>query len=208
MIRIRGQAEAGRVPEQGPIPAQAPFVLGIGGTTRAGSSSERALRACLAAAELHHAETACLPAERLAFPMYAPERAQERSADVLGFLDMVRRADGLVIATPGYHGGVSGLIKNALDYLEDARDDPRPYLDGRAVGCIVCAFGWQATATTLVALRSVIHALRGWPTPLGVAINLGERVFSADGSIDARVAANLSLVGRQVASFAHRQAAA
>ena len=62
-------------------------------------------------------------------------------------------------------------IKNALDYAEDTAKDARPYLDGRAVGCIACAYGWQATDSTLIAMRSIVHALRGWPTPLGVAAN-------------------------------------
>jgi FMN reductase len=44
----------------------------------------------------------------------------------------VRAADVLVIATRGYHSGISGLVKNALDTLEELRDDERPYLDGRA----------------------------------------------------------------------------
>jgi FMN reductase len=34
-------------------------------------------------------------------------------------VEAVRGADGIIIAAPGYHGTVSGLVKNALDYLED-----------------------------------------------------------------------------------------
>ena len=45
----------------------------------------------------------------------------------------------VVIASPGYHGTVSGLVKNSLDYLEVLREDDRPYLDGRAVGVIAVA---------------------------------------------------------------------
>jgi FMN reductase len=146
-----------------------PRILGLGGTTRQGSSSERALRAALDLAERAGARTDVLLAHELEFPAYAPERGSRGQADRL--LDLVRRADGVIVASPGFHGGPSGLIKNALDHLEDLRDDERPYLDGRAVGCIVCAAGWQATATTLAALRSTVHALRGWPTPLGVTIN-------------------------------------
>ena len=86
-------------------------------------------------------------------------------------LEGVRQADGVIIATPGYHGSVSGLIKNALDSLEGLRNDPRPYFEGRAVGCLVTADGWQAGGTTLSSIRATIHALRGWPTPLGVAFN-------------------------------------
>lgn len=35
----------------------------------------------------------------------------------------------MVVGSPGYHGAVSGLVKNALDYIEDLREDPRVYLD-------------------------------------------------------------------------------
>jgi FMN reductase len=147
-----------------------PRILGLGGSTREGSTSERALRAALNFAERAGAQTDLLLAGDLELPAYAPERQlQEPRADRL--LELVRRADGVVLASPGFHGGPSGLIKNALDHLEELRGDDRPYLDGRAVGCIVCAAGWQATATTLIALRSTVHALRGWPTPLGVTIN-------------------------------------
>ena len=38
------------------------------------------------------------------------------------FLDAIRRADGIVICSPGYHGGVSGLVKNAIDWVEELRD--------------------------------------------------------------------------------------
>ncbi len=55
----------------------------------------------------------------------------------------VREADGLILATPAYHADMSGLLKNAIDLLEDLREEPRPYLDGRAVDCIVTAYGWQ-----------------------------------------------------------------
>ena len=49
----------------------------------------------------------------------------------------LRRANGVILSTPCYHGSVSGLVKNALDYTEDMCKDPEPYLDGRAVGLIV-----------------------------------------------------------------------
>jgi len=97
---------------------------------------------------------------------------------------------------------VSGLVKNALDYIEDLRDDSRPYLDGRAVGCVATASGWQSAVTTLTALRSIVHALRGWPTPLGVAVNSADVSFGDAGCSSEQVALNLRTVGRQVAEFA------
>ncbi|MDO8212013.1 NADPH-dependent FMN reductase [Conexibacter sp. CPCC 206217] len=185
-----------------------PLIIGVGGTTRDDSSSERAVRAVLREAAAVGADTEMFGAARIEFPMYAPERPGRVPAAVT-FVEAVRRADGLVIASPGYHGGLSGLVKNALDYIEDLRADERPYLDGRAVGCVACAYGWQATTTTLVSLRSVVHALRGWPTPLGIAMNSANRVFAEDGSIaDEAVAAQTRLLATQVVRFARLHAAA
>ncbi|HZE50861.1 MAG TPA: NAD(P)H-dependent oxidoreductase, partial [Jatrophihabitantaceae bacterium] len=116
----------------------------------------------------------------------------------------VARADGLIIATPGYHGGMSGLVKNGLDHLEALRDDVRPYLQGRAVGTIVTAAGWQACGTTLVSLRSTIHSLRGWPTPYGATINTAESVFDEGGTPLEPIVAALRLVATQVVDFALR----
>ena len=116
---------------------------------------------------------------------------------------MVRQADRLIVASPGYHGGVSGLVKNALDLLEDLRDDERQYLDGRAVGCIVTAAGWQASVTTLEALRAIVHALRGWPTPFGATLSTSEAIFDAAGGCkDQKIFDALSVVGWQVVEFA------
>lgn len=148
----------------------APLVLGLGGTLRAGSSSEVALRFALDRLARMGARTEILAGEDLVLPMYAPD-AGERDARAARLVDLVRRADAVVLASPGYHGSISGMLKNGLDYLEDTRADPRPYLDGLPVGCIVAAYGWQAACSTLAALRTTVHALRGWPTPLGVTIN-------------------------------------
>ena len=71
-------------------------------------------------------------------------------------------SDGLVIATPSYHGNVSSLVKNALDLLEDLSAAPRPYLEGRAVGCIVASAGLQAGCMTLSALWGSVHALHAF----------------------------------------------
>jgi FMN reductase len=181
-------------------------ILGLGGSNRPHSSSERALKIALAAAEAAGSEVTSLGSADLDLPFYAPDRAT-RSPAARRLIDLVRTCDGLVIASPSYHGSMPGLIKNALDYIEDLRDDERPYLDGRAVGCIAVGAGWQATVTTLSALRNVVHALRGWPTPLGVVVNTTETAFDPDGTCgSAAIAEKLELVGLQVVGFARRGA--
>ncbi|WP_442794030.1 NADPH-dependent FMN reductase [Paraburkholderia sp. HD33-4] len=178
-------------------------MVGIGGTTRQASSTERALTLSLKSAQEAGARVKFFGGAFLhSLPHYAPETHQlTDEQDEL--IETVRAADALIIATPGYHGGISGLVKNALDTLDELRDDDRPYLDGRAVGSIVTVYGWQAAGTVLTSLRSVIHALRGWPTPFGATVNtLETHLQSAHPCSDPKVVEQLRTVGRQVSSFA------
>lgn len=177
-------------------------VVGIGGSLRADSQSERALRIALDGAERAGAKTTVITGADLVLPFYDPAEP-DRSPAAYRLVEELRNADGVVLVSPGYHGTISGLVKNALDYIEDLREDSRPYLDGRAVGCVAAATGWQAAVNTLTSLRSIVHALRGWPTPLGAAVNSANVRFAADGDCsDEQVAATLRTIGLQVVEFA------
>lgn len=178
-----------------------PHIVGIGGTTRIGSSSETALRFTLAAAERLGASTEMIVGPLLDLPMYDPSD-DHRSPSARRLLQSLRRADGVIISTPSYHGALSGVIKNALDYVEDMRGDARPYFDGRAVGVIVTAFGAQALGTTLVGVRSIVHALRGWPTPFGAALNSQNKPFESGLPANREVELQLETVATQVVRFA------
>ncbi|MEO8813430.1 MAG: NADPH-dependent FMN reductase [Caulobacteraceae bacterium] len=184
-------------------PARRPLVVGIGGTVRPGSTSETALVRALGAAEAQGVRTELFGGAFMAgLPIFNPGNGAANPA-LDRFLAAVAEADGFLIATPGYHGSISGLVKNALDSLEPLRDDPRPYFEGRAVGCIVVASGWQACGSTLAALRSIVHALRGWPTPMGATLNAAGGLFDDAGAfVDPRDAAQVAIVARQVVEFA------
>lgn len=184
-----------------------PFIVGVGGTTVSPSSTERALTIALAAAAGQGAETRMFGGAFLArLPLYTPKIA-DRSPEEVAFVEAVRRADGLIVASPGYHGSVSGLIKNALDLLEETAGYNRVYLTGMPVGVIATAYGWQATGGVIAALRSIVHALRGWPTPMAAAVNSAVSPFNNEGACaDPAVNAQLELVGRQVVEFLRRPA--
>jgi FMN reductase len=180
---------------------EAPLVVGFGGSTGVASVSALLLRSALERVAARGARTAELLGPELArLPIYAnagPEPAPEAAR----LIETVRTADAVIIATPGYHGGMSGLVKNALDHLEALRVERRPYLDGRAVGVIVTAAGWQATGTALVAVRSAIHALRGWPTPFGVTVNTAEQRIAAGSPLPDAVDGGLRILCDQVMDF-------
>jgi FMN reductase len=179
-----------------------PYIVAIGGTLRPNSSTEWAMRHVLSVSQRIGARIKLISGPLLQLPLYQPENP-ERGAGARLLVAELALADGIIIGSPGYHGSISGLVKNALDYAEDLRTDARPYFSGRAVGCIATAGGWPGAINTLSALRDIVHALRGWPTPLGAAINSAESVFDDEGKcLVPRVGQVLDLMAEEVMSFA------
>src|SRR5258708_679090 len=138
------------------------------------------MRYVLAAAERAGAKTKLISGSSLQLPLYQPDNP-ERSDGARGLVAELALADGIILGSPGYHGSISGLVKNALDYAEDLRTDVRPYFSGRAVGCIATAGGGLGAGNTLWALGDILHRPGGWPPPLRGAIKSPEHAFDESG---------------------------
>jgi FMN reductase len=140
-------------------------------------------------------------AAELNLPFYDP-KSPDRTEKALELIGALRASDGIIVASPGYHGALSGMIKNALDYVEDMGGDARAYLDGMPFGCIGVAHGSQAAVAVLTNLRGIAHALRAYPTPYGAAVVSGPGIFAGGECVDAETASRLRLIGTQVARMA------
>jgi FMN reductase len=174
------------------------MVVGIGGTTGGSSTTERALRIALNAVEKRGLSVRLFDGDHLSrLPLFNSKSA-ERSAEEQELLAAIRSCSGVILASPGYHGSISGVVKNALDLLEDTARDERPYLHDLPVGIIATAYGWQATGSTIAAMRAVVHALRGWPTPFAAAINSLETKIGDDNSAHHAALEQLVRVADQV----------
>jgi FMN reductase len=177
------------------------FVVGIGGTLSRDSSSETALKLAMDEVRASGGSTEIFAGPDLAYPFYDP-KVSSRTDKAENLISSLRRADALVIASPGYHGAISGMIKNALDYMEDLATDERVYLTDLPVGCITVAQGNQAAVAVLAELRTITHSLRGFPTPYGVTITNRPGLFREGKCTDPQVRASLRALGNQVVTYA------
>ncbi|MEV4439389.1 NADPH-dependent FMN reductase [Streptomyces sp. NPDC049577] len=75
------------------------------------------------------------------------------------FIAAARGADALVLGTPVYHAGYSGVLKDALDLL------PKDTFEGKAIGLAANAGGPRGSSVAVEQLRQVVKALGGWPVP-------------------------------------------
>lgn len=90
-------------------------ILGVCGSIRAGSSN----RALLAAtAKLVAADVSFVIQDRIrGFPLFDPDAADSPPPAVQEFRQALASADAVVIASPEYAHGITGALKNALDWV-------------------------------------------------------------------------------------------
>ncbi|BAL90292.1 putative NADPH-dependent FMN reductase [Actinoplanes missouriensis 431] len=183
-----------------------PLVVMVSGSLRPGSTSDRVAEWCARQCAEEGVRPVVLPGAALEFPFYRPGLSAGHDG-VRGFLATMAAADGLVLISPAYHGTVTGLLKNALDYLNDL-DGPLPFLDGRPVGCVAVGAGVQGAVSTLATLRTVSHALRAWPTPLGVTVTeSGAFGVTATSAAERQCRTRMAALVGQVASMSRHLAA-
>lgn len=183
-----------------------PFVVGLGGSLNPTSTSQSALVAALNAARDAGATTELLALRDLRLPFYQPDWSLDAyPPNVVRLIEAVRRADVLLLSTPGYHGTLAGVTKNALDFLEFLADDAPPYLNNKFVGLIATASGELAAVNALNSLGYVAQSLRGLLIPLQVPIPRADKAIDEAGHItDQRVARRLQGLGALAVELARR----
>jgi azobenzene reductase len=67
-------------------------------------------------------------------PIYTGSDEQYNMEAVKALQKLAAEADGFVICTPEYHNGMSGALKNALDFLGSRQFRGKPVIIGAAAG--------------------------------------------------------------------------
>ncbi|HEX9502985.1 MAG TPA: NADPH-dependent FMN reductase [Patescibacteria group bacterium] len=78
-----------------------------------------------------------------------------------------RSADLHIWLTPLYHGSMTGIMKNCLDWLEISAKETTPYLTDKVVGLVCWADGGQAMQG-ITAMDAVAKSLRAWTLPYAI----------------------------------------
>jgi FMN reductase len=88
-----------------------PLAVGLGGTLRANPPTERAMRHWMTGVERQAGQTMLFCGEELDLPTYGPHQPS-RTSEAVALLDALRKADAVIVGSPGYHGAVPGLVTN------------------------------------------------------------------------------------------------
>ncbi|GAB5435035.1 NADPH-dependent FMN reductase [Falsiruegeria mediterranea] len=147
----------------------APVLLGLSGSLRKDATNRKLLRE---AARLFDAET--YVEANLNLPLYDGdlEDAEGVPAAVQALADQIAAADAVVISTPEYNKGPSGVLKNALDWV--SRTGSNPWAD-KPVAVMSAAAGRAGGERAQMVLR-------GFMVPFQPRILQGPEVHLANSS--------------------------
>jgi FMN reductase len=171
-------------------------VIGICGSLRKGSYSRMALSIALQGTAELGASTRILDLQDYDL-VFADGRDTPYPPGVQRLQEHVKAADGIIIATPEYHSGMSGVLKNAIDLMGFDQ------FGGKMIGLIGVSGGAIGAINALNSLRAVGRSLHAWVIPHQVSIPEAWKVFNQQGQLeDQEIQERLLEVGRQVARFA------
>ncbi len=172
-------------------------VIGIAGSLRVRSFTRMALDVALQGAAEVGATTERIDLREWDLPFCAGKETAV-TEDLTRLRGKLQQAQGMIWATPEYHGSVSGVLKNFLDLM--GFDE----IEGKMVGLVAVSAGAAGGFSALSSLRNIGRALHAWVVPEQATISEVDKVFDPTGlPRDPKSEKRLKEVGRQVAKFAH-----
>ncbi|MGJ3252972.1 MAG: NADPH-dependent FMN reductase [Elainellaceae cyanobacterium] len=155
-------------------------IVGIGGSLRPDSYSYLALELAAQRVIALGASVEILDLRTMNLPFCNGGNDYPDYPDVARLRQAVQRADGLILATPEYHGSVSGVIKNALDLM--SFDE----LSDKVTG-VISVLGGQSNSNALNDLRLIMRWVHGWVIPEQIAIGQAWNAFDDGKLVDEKL---------------------
>jgi len=165
-------------------------VLGVGSSMRQGSYSTTALNMILDMAKGNEAETKLLDLRQTNLPMlYA---ANDDTHEIGQVTELVEWADAYILATPDYHGSMSGSLKNFLDYFWSE-------FAGKTFGYIVASH--EKGLTVMDQMRTAVRQCYGWSIPYGISINPEDDFNDKKEVINRKLWSRLDMLARDLVVY-------
>jgi FMN reductase len=151
-------------------------VVAIGGSLRSDSHTYQALQQAVDRLNALGAEVEVLDLRTLNLPFCNGGKDYSDYPDVARMQKAVKQADALLLASPEYHGSVSGVVKNALDLMGFEE------MAGKVAG-LISVLGGQPNSNALNDMRLIMRWVNAWVIPEQIAIAQAWQAFGPDGKL-------------------------
>ncbi|MBC7622817.1 MAG: NAD(P)H-dependent oxidoreductase [Aeromicrobium sp.] len=188
-----------------------PNIVAFAGSNRQGSMNRAALALAVSGAREAGAEVNVVDLREFEMPLYDADFHTSHGVpdSVRQLRELMRGANGLLIASPEYNASITPLLKNTIDWLSQSVSDGigagggRMPFDGKIVGLLGASAGAFGTIRALPHVSYILSNLGAIVLPV-VAVPGADKLFTPDGAIaNDRQAKMLHSLGAKVSSMAN-----
>jgi chromate reductase len=189
-----------------------PKILAFAGSTRTDSYNKRVVAVAAEAARAAGAEVEVIDLRDFPMPLLDEdeERANGKPAAALALKAKMAASDGFLISSPEYNGGITGVLKNAIDWVSrpDEGDAPRsmPAFQGKTVVLMSASPGGLGGLRALFHVRDILSGVGCIVLPQQVAVSAAYKEFDEAGVMNAEgFRPRIEALGTTLAEYLARQ---
>ena len=184
--------------------SQVPHILAFAGSTREGSFNKKLLKIAVAGAESAGAKVTSIDLRDCPMPLFDGdlEAREGIPPTAMKLKELMKASEGFLIAAPEYNSGITGVLKNAIDWASRTAEGERPLecLRGKVVGMVSASPGPFGGVRGLIQLRTVLALAGVIVLPDQVTVPLADQAFDGAGNLkDAKRQAATMKVGATLA---------
>ena len=186
--------------------ADVPKILAFAGSTRTGSFNKQLVKIAVAGARAAGAEVTLLDLRDLPMPLYDGdlEAAEGIPPNGQKFKALMLAHQGLLISAPEYNSGITGVLKNAIDWASRSAPGEAPLacFVGKVAALMSASPGGLGGLRSLVHVRSILGNIHVLVLPDQVAVPRAHEAFSPEGALkDPKQQAAIEQLGRNLAEI-------
>ncbi len=183
-----------------------PKILAFAGSTRVDSFNKKLVKIAAAGARAAGAEVTDLDLRDLPMPLYDGDLEAKEGIppNAKKFKELLLAHQGLLISAPEYNSGISGVLKNAIDWASRSAPGEAPLacFTGKVAALMSASPGGLGGLRGLVQVRAILSNIRVLVLPDQVAVPRAHEAFNPDGTLkDPKQQASIEKLGRDLADI-------
>ena len=151
-------------------------VMGISGSYGNNSNNTKLVKLGLEILEKMGAEIYFWDLNEKPLPLVGEEGSWENK-NVAEFQDLATEVNSYLLSSPEYHGCMSGVMKNQLDWIYSK------HVSGKAFA-LMSTLGGQSNSNTLNQMRIAVRWIHGWAIPEQIAVPNIKTAFDENGMLN------------------------
>jgi len=165
-----------------------PSILVFGGSLRADSYNQKLATIAADAAREAGAEVTLISLRDYRLPLFDADFEEEhgKTPEAKKLKELFVSSDGFIIASPEYNSGITGALKNTIDWVSRADSDDEPPLiafNGKSAAILAASPGGYGGARSLAQLRPLLANIRVDVIEGEVTVPKAYEAFDDDGKL-------------------------